>query len=95
MANKRNLKKDVDFLVSEVVSDCYTYMLLNGEKNRDKALSIIESMLEKRNEFVTRINNPENKADAKAIKAHYKAIQQDLMVAVDDCFTKLSEITKG
>ncbi|MCB8964508.1 MAG: hypothetical protein H6536_05670 [Bacteroidales bacterium] len=95
MANKRNLKKDVDFLVSEVVSDCYTYMLLNGDKNRDKALSIIESMLEKRNQLVTRINNPEKKDDAKAIKAHYNAIQQDLMTAVDDCFTKLSEITKG
>lgn len=95
MANKRNLKKDVDFLVSEVVSDCYTFMLINGDKNRDKALSIIEGMLEKRNELITRINNPENKEDSKAIKAHYKAIQQDLMIAVDDCFTKLSEITKG
>ncbi|BDX38786.1 hypothetical protein CYCD_21410 [Tenuifilaceae bacterium CYCD] len=94
MANKRNLKKDVDFLVSEVVSDCYTFMLINGDKNRDKALSIIEGMLEKRNELITRINNPENKEDSKAVKAHYKAIQQDLMVAVDDCFTKLSEITK-
>jgi hypothetical protein len=94
MANKRNLKKDVDFLVSEVVSDCYTFMLINGDKNRDEALSIIETMLEKRNEFMTRINNPENKDDAKAVKAHYKSIQQDLMVAVDGCFTKLSEITK-
>jgi hypothetical protein len=52
MANKRNLKKDVDFLVSEVVSDCYTFMLINGDKNRDKALSIIEGMLEKRNELI-------------------------------------------
>lgn len=94
MANKKNLKKDVDFLVSEVVSDCYTFMLIHGEKNRDKALSIVETMLEKRNELITRINNPENKHDAKAVKAHYKAIQEDLMVAVDDCFTKLSEITK-
>ena len=94
MANKKNLKKDVDFLVSEVVSDCYTFMLINGDKNHDKALAIIETMLEKRNELITRINNPENKHDAKAVKAHYKAIQEDLMVAVDDCFTKLSEITK-
>ncbi|KAB2867122.1 MAG: hypothetical protein F9K37_13015 [Bacteroidales bacterium] len=94
MANKKNLKKDVDFLVSEVVSDCYTFMLINGDKNHDKALAIIETMLEKRNELITRINNPENKHDAKAVKAHYKAIQEDLMVAVDDSFTKLSAITK-
>jgi len=94
MANKKNLKKDVDFLVSEVVSDCYTFMLIHGDKNQDKAFAIIETILEKRNELITRINNPENKHDAKAVKAHYKAIQEDLMVAVDDCFTKLSEITK-
>ncbi len=94
MANKKNLKKDVDFLVSEVVSDCYTFMLIHGDKNQDKALAIIETMLEKRNELISRINNPENKHDAKAVKAHYKAIQEDLMVAVDDCFTKLSDITK-
>ncbi|MGD9977758.1 MAG: hypothetical protein AB7S54_07470 [Bacteroidales bacterium] len=94
MANRRNLKKDVDFLVNEVVSDCYTYMLLNGDKNRDKALSIIESMIGKRNELITRINNPEKKDDPKAVKVHYKSIQNDLLAAVDGCFTQLSEITK-
>lgn len=95
MANKRDLKKDVDFLVSEVVGDCYTYMMLNGNKNRDEVFTIIESMLQKRNELIGRINKREQFENTKKVKEYYKNIQQDLLVAVDDCFTKLSEVSKA
>ncbi len=66
MANKRDLKKDIDYLVGEVISDCYTYMLINGEKKRDDAIAIIESILEKRNDLIHRIKHPAKKDDRKS-----------------------------
>ncbi|QKG79647.1 hypothetical protein [Tenuifilum thalassicum] len=95
MASRRNLKKDIDYLMSEVISDCYTYMLIHGEKKRDEAIAIIESILEKRNDLIHRIKHPENKSDKKAVKAHYKAIHEDLLKAIDESFSKLSELTKA
>jgi len=94
MASKRDLKKDIDYLVGEVISDCYTYMLINGEKKRDDAIAIIESILEKRNDLIHRIKHPAKKDDSKAVKAHYREIQKDALKAIDESFSKLSELTK-
>lgn len=94
MASKRNLKKDFDYLVSEVISDCYTYMLINGDRKRDEAIAIIESILDKRNELIHRIKHPAKKDDRKAVKNHYREVQNDMLKAIDESFTKLSELTK-
>lgn len=93
MANKREIKKDVDYLVGEVISDCYTYLMIHGEKNRDNVIEIIGSIVEKRNNFISRVNNPDKSFDSKQIKSHYKAINADLLAAVDDSFSKLSNLS--
>jgi len=93
MANKREIKKDVDYLVGEVISDCYTYLMIHGETNRDNVVEIMGSIVEKRNELIGRVNNPDKKFDSKQVKAHYKAINVDLLSAVDDSFSKLSGLS--
>ncbi len=95
MANKRNLKKDVEFLINEVIGDCYTYMLLNGDKNREQVIGIVESVVDKRNELFHRINNPDPSADRKKVRAYYKGIYNDLLACVDESFTQLSGLSKG
>lgn len=93
MANKRDIKKDVDYLVGEVISDCYTYLLINGDKNRDKVIEIIGSVVEKRNDLISRINNPDKTFSSKQVKTHYKTINTDLLAALDDSFSKLSKLS--
>ncbi len=93
MANKREIKKDVDFLVGEVISDCYTFLLINGEKNRDNVIEIIGSIVEKRNDLINRVNNQDKAFDKKQVKSHYKAINADLLTAIDESFSKLSKLS--
>ena len=92
MASVRNIKKDIDFLVGEVVSDCYTYLYLNGDKNRDKVVEIIEGVVGKRNDFIHRVNNPAKDADRKQTRKHYKQIYSDLLGSVDESFSQLSQL---
>ncbi|MDD2279298.1 MAG: hypothetical protein PHD06_08555 [Bacteroidales bacterium] len=92
MASVRNIKKDIDFLVGEVVSDCYTYLYLHGDKNRDKVIEIIEGIVGKRNDFIERVNNPEKDADTKQKRKHFKQIYSDLLGTVDESFSKLSTL---
>jgi len=93
MANKREIKKDVDYLIGEVISDCYTYLMIHGEKNRDNVLSIIGSIVEKRNDLISRVNHQDNNFDTKQVKTHYKAINADLLTAINDSFSKLSTLS--
>jgi hypothetical protein len=93
MANKREIKKDIDYLVGEVISDSYTYLLIHGEKNRDKVIEIIGAVVEKRNDLISRVNNSDKKFDSKQVKAHFKQINADLLAAIDDSFSKLSKLS--
>jgi len=56
-------------------------------------IGIIGSIVEKRNNFISRVNNPDKSFDSKQIKSHYKAINIDLLAAVDDSFSKLSNLS--
>ncbi|MFP4556879.1 MAG: hypothetical protein ACLFNU_08425 [Bacteroidales bacterium] len=94
MAKVRNVKKDIDYLVSEVISDCYAHLYIHGEKNRDKIVEIIEGVVDTRNELIKRVNNPGKDLNRKQKRKHFKEVYSDLLSTVDDSFTKLSELSK-
>lgn len=93
MASKRNVKKDISYLTYEVVSDCYTFMYLHPDKEKEKAAKIISEILQTQDELISRINHIKTK-DKKEVKQYFKQIYQDLFSKVDQSFTELSDLTK-
>lgn len=93
MASVRRLKKDVDYLVSEVVADCYTFAYFHPTKQA-AVIDIINEAIELRSELISRINNPDGKDNKKIVKAYYKAIWNELFVKIDGMFNKISQINK-
>lgn len=90
MANLRVFKKDVIFLINEVISDCWVYMYLNGEKNLDEAKKIVADAVELGDNIFEQINHyPKDEA-----KKHFKALNQKLLEGVDALFVRLSGLTK-
>ncbi len=90
MANLRVIKKDIDFLVSEVISDCWIFLYVNTEKSAEDVVEIINDAVELRNNLFTRVNTP----DKSNIKAHYKAINKDLLSGVDQLFLRISKLAQ-
>jgi hypothetical protein len=94
MANIRDLKKDIDYLFYELISDSFTYAgLHNGEKTGE-IQNLIEEAIESRNEFFEKVNNPTGKDNPKLVKQYYSSIRKELLEKVDGLFTKLSDISK-
>jgi hypothetical protein len=93
MANIRDLKKDIDYLVFEVISDCLTYSEVHSGGNTDEVSEIISDAVNLRNDLIDRVNNPDGKDNPKIIKAYYKAVSKDLMEGVDKLFDRLSELS--
>ena len=90
MANLRVFKKDVIFLINEVISDCWVYMYMNGEKNLDEAKKIVADAVEVGDNIFEQINHyPKDEA-----KKHFKALNQKLLEGVDALFVRLSALTK-
>lgn len=93
MASVRELKKDIDFLVFEVISDCFVYSNLHPDNKSEELTALISEAVELRNDLIARVNNPDGKDNPKIVKAYYNSVSKDLMLGVDKLFEKLSAIS--
>lgn len=95
MAKIRDLKKDIDYLFFELISDCFMFTSLNDGQKKVEAQDLIEEAVGMRNEFIDRVNNPDGKDNPTLIKSYYSALRKDLLEKVDGYFERLSVLTKA
>jgi hypothetical protein len=93
MASVRELKKDIDYLVFEVISDCFTYSNIHSDNKSDELSTLISDAVEFRNDLIARVNNPDGKDNPKIVKAYYKTVGKDLLTGVDKLFERLSALS--
>lgn len=91
MASLRVIKKDIDYLLTEVISDCWTFMYFNQGKKEDQAVEIITSAVDFRNDLYNKVNHYDKKNARKA----FKEINMDLLKGVDDLFVRISKLTEA
>ena len=74
MANKRDLKKDINYVLGDIIEAVYVWELANAEKPTKESDAIIDEAIATFDELIVRVNDRsvENK------KAHFKAINNDL-----------------
>jgi len=94
MANKRDLKKDIDYLVYEVVSDCFTVMTVKSDEKADKITEVVSDAVKLRNDLFARVNHPDGKKNPGMVKSYYTSIRLDLIKGIDSLFERISEIAK-
>ena len=94
MASIRELKKNIDSLIFEVISDCFVYSDVHPENKPDELSAIISDAVSFRNDLIARVNNPDGKDNPKIVKAYYKLLEKDLISGVDKLFKRLSILTE-
>ena len=74
MANIRNLKKDINYVLGDIIEAVYIWEYSNTSKDTKKSEAIIDDAISTFDELIVKVNasNIENK------KAHFKSIQKDL-----------------
>jgi hypothetical protein len=94
MASKRNLKKDIDMLMSMVLNDCFYILEYNNKVDAPAVMKIAENIIEKHREFRTRVNHPDGKDNPKLVKKYYNDLAAEVLTAADEAFAALSEEVK-
>jgi len=79
MASIRKLKKETDYLVSELVIDCLSYVSLNKNADKEETFRIIRDVLAVRNQVRDMANHPDGKDNPKLVKNHYKTVVEKLI----------------
>jgi predicted HAD superfamily phosphohydrolase len=95
MASIKDLKKDIDYLFFELISDCFMFTSLHEGQKKTAAQDLIEEAVSMRNEFIDRVNNPDGKDNPVLVRAYYNTLRKDLFEKVDSYFERLSQITKS
>jgi len=74
MANKRDLKKDINYVLGDIIEAVYIWELMNPKKEAKKSEKIIDEAISTFDELIAKVNakNVENK------KQHFKAINAEL-----------------
>jgi hypothetical protein len=93
MSSIRDLKKDIDYLVYEVISDCFVFQGIHPDNKADEVTAIINDAVDLRNDLIARVNNPDGKDNPKIVKAYYQSVRKDLMEGVDKLFSRLSALS--
>ena len=94
MASRRYLKKEIDYLVGEVVGDAQLCLYFNDPQKRGQIIGVMEEAVALRNDLFGRMRF-EEKNNASLVRKHYAAIRHDLMARIDALFEKLSGICKA
>lgn len=95
MASVKDLKKDIDLLMSMVLNDCFSVMEYNEKVDNDAILKIAGDTLLKHRELRLRANHPDGKDNPKLVKKYYKQLVSDALKETDAALERLSaEIKK-
>ena len=84
MANKRDLKKSINYVVGDLFQEC---IILNMFKKADKAKvdEVLTDVLDLQNEFLARANHPQ----PGSVKAYYSKLYSDFGDGVEAIIKKM------
>lgn len=96
MTSRRRIKKEIDYVVSDLILDCVTYTNLYQKPNDEEALLIVQDTLLLRNKLRDQANHPEQKDNSETSKMYYDNIAKTLIEGVDAGYTQLGKlVNKG
>ncbi|MDR2912961.1 MAG: hypothetical protein LBV38_06715 [Alistipes sp.] len=93
MASLRMLKRDINYLMDEVVTDSYLSLYFHPE-HKDAIVGVIRDAVELRNSLYDRANRPAEKKSRSLVRKHYAAVRRDMFDGIDSLFVRLSEVGK-
>jgi hypothetical protein len=88
MANVKNLKKDINFVLGDIIEAVYLFEMSTTGKPTEATNALIDEAIGTFDSLIAKVNakNVENK------KAHFKQINIDLEQAANQLVAKINEL---
>ncbi|AZJ36131.1 hypothetical protein [Tenacibaculum singaporense] len=88
MASIKNLKKDINYTLGDIIDICQITVQLNPEADKAKADAIVDEVIVTFDDLIAKVNakNVEDK------KAHYKAVSAELESRANALIEKVNSL---
>lgn len=88
MANRKDLKKAINYIAGELFTECVLISLNLPEEGKQKTDEIMTNILNMQNEFISRISHTE----PGNVKGFYKKLHEDFSVQVDQIIQAIGQL---
>ena len=91
MANRRTLKKGIQLVTSDLITESYINYLMLKKMDNAGFDAIVEKIADINNDFLARVNHPNGTKEPNLVKAYYKKLIADFNKEVDQIIEKLNK----
>ena len=89
MASVKNLKKDINYVLSDIIEECYVWQILQeDDKKSAKAEKIIDETIETFDALIDKVHAK----DVENRKAHFKTIAKELEEKATGLLAKIQKL---
>ncbi|MBP2832238.1 hypothetical protein J8281_08575 [Aquimarina sp. U1-2] len=88
MANKRDLKKDINYVLGDIIEEVYVWELHNPKKDTKAGEAIIDEAIQSFDELIERVNARQVENPS----THFKAIRKDLEKTAESLVAKVNAL---
>lgn len=88
MASIKNLKKDINYVLGDIIEECYAWELLNPKADKKESEAIMDEALNTFDALIdmVHVKDVENK------KAHFKSIEASLEAKAVELITRVNSL---
>ncbi len=84
MASIRKLKKDVNYLSHELLTEVFAYKHFHPDMDEKKFDEIIKNLVQKRNEIISRINHPEKSKETQDLNNYFSKVKEEMELMIKE-----------
>ena len=88
--NRRDIKKDIQYVIGAFVDDCTLFLNVNPGKNSGEIADLIDKAVDLYNDLRDKIVS----APKEGVKAYYAGISKELLESTDKLYDELSAAVK-
>ncbi|MGY5847745.1 hypothetical protein ACW6QP_10035 [Salegentibacter sp. HM20] len=88
MASKRLLKRDVNYVMGDIIEAAYIHQLANPKEDTQKTEAIVDEAVVTFDELIAKINQK----DVENKKQHFRAIEKELETKAQELVKKINEL---
>lgn len=88
MASIKNLKKDINYVLGDIIEECYSWELLNPKADKKESEAIMDEAVKTFDSLIDMVNIK----DVENNKAHFKTIETTLESKAVDLITRVNNL---
>ncbi len=92
MATVRELKKDINFLTSEILSQCFVKVSLLENLKEEDVQPIMVETLKMRHELISKVNHRSGRHSKQLIKNYFADVRRNLLEQTTELLNKIEAV---